>query len=168
VTQARLAARSGVSLDTVLRRYVAGQALLGDFLIDEAEQVEQLDGAELKSLLRSQAAFFDHLIAAVGEEHQREPSGGRADTVEQRLSEKVQRLLAGELVDASGLGYDVDACHVGLIAQGPDADEAVRDLAAALDRRLLSIRPGGEALWAWLGGRRPLAPPELDRHLTCQ
>jgi hypothetical protein len=33
----RLAARKGVRLDTVLRRYLAGYTLFGDFLIEETE-----------------------------------------------------------------------------------------------------------------------------------
>jgi hypothetical protein len=37
LAQARLAARSRVGLDTVLRRYVAGQTLLSDFIVNEAE-----------------------------------------------------------------------------------------------------------------------------------
>jgi hypothetical protein len=63
LAQARLAARSGVGLDTVLRRYLAGHALLDDFLIEEAERLETLAPVELKSLLRSQAALLDRLLA---------------------------------------------------------------------------------------------------------
>jgi hypothetical protein len=36
LTQTRLAARNGVGLDTVLRRYLAGYTLLTDFLLEEA------------------------------------------------------------------------------------------------------------------------------------
>ncbi len=164
LTQARLAARSGVSLDTVLRRYVAGQALLGDFLIEEAERAG-LDGPALKRLLRSQAVLFDRLIATIGGEYGREPNGGRADSSERRRAEKVQRLLAGELVDASELGYGFEGHHIGLIAAGADADTVVRDLATALDRRLLAIRREDRVLWAWLGGRRPLDAADLDRQV---
>src|SRR6187397_1897249 len=42
--QARTAARIGISLDTVLRRYFAGYALLGDYLIEEAGRGESLAG----------------------------------------------------------------------------------------------------------------------------
>lgn len=47
LSQARLAAQSGVSLDTVMRRYIAGNALLGDFLLREADNAE-LRGAQLQ------------------------------------------------------------------------------------------------------------------------
>jgi hypothetical protein len=36
VAQAQLAARSGVSLEAVLRRYIVGHALLGDYVMEEA------------------------------------------------------------------------------------------------------------------------------------
>jgi hypothetical protein len=39
LVQARLAARSDVSLDIVLRRYFAGYSLLGDFLVGEADRL---------------------------------------------------------------------------------------------------------------------------------
>jgi hypothetical protein len=52
LVQARIAARSGVSLDTVLRRYFVGYMLLGDFLIEEAEAGKLLRGGALKELLR--------------------------------------------------------------------------------------------------------------------
>ena len=51
LSQARLAARHGVKLETVLRRYLAGYTLLGDFLIEESERGGPLKGASLKRLL---------------------------------------------------------------------------------------------------------------------
>src|SRR6185295_7386978 len=45
LSQARLAARNGVGLDTVLRRYVAGYTLLGDCLVDEAGGQDPGQGA---------------------------------------------------------------------------------------------------------------------------
>jgi hypothetical protein len=48
LAQARLAARYGVGLDTVLRRYSAGYVLLSDFLVEEAERrQEAIDPEEL-------------------------------------------------------------------------------------------------------------------------
>lgn len=162
LAQARMAARTGVRLDTVLRRYVAGHALLGDFLIEEAEGGRLLHGAELQRLLRAQAALFDRLIAAVSEEYVRE-ARVRPDSSERRRSERIERLLAGELVDTSRLDYDFATHHLGAIAKGPGAAEALRDLATAIDRRLLAIRRDDETVWAWLGGRRAVDPEEVER-----
>ena len=160
--QARLAARSGVSLDTVLRRYFAGYALLGDFLVEEDEEDGLLDGNTLKSLLRTQAALFDRLLAAVSEEYARE-TDNRLGTSEERRAERVQRLLAGEALDTTDLDYDFDGHHIAAIASGPEAPEALRRLASSLDCRLLLVRRDEEAVWAWLGARRKLDPAEVER-----
>jgi hypothetical protein len=160
LAQARLAARAGVSLDTVLRRYFAGHALLGDFLVEEAEE-SGLRGNGLQRLLRTQAALFDRLLAAVSEEHAREAEG-RLGTQEERRAERIERLLDGELVDASELDYDLEGTHLGLIAKGPRVHEAVHRLSRHLDRRLLSVRPEEGVLWAWLGGHRRLDSEDLD------
>lgn len=164
LVQARVAARNGVGLDTVLRRYFAGYTLVGDFVLEEAQEGDLLHGAALKRLLRAQATVFDRLLAAVSEEHARE-SEARRDTTKEHRRELVERLLAGERLDPSELAYDLEAVHLGLVAKGPGAEVAGRELAAALDRRLLSICPGGQTVWAWLEGRRPFDHVELGRLL---
>jgi len=161
--QARLAARNGVGLDTVLRRYSAGYVIFSDFLVEEAER-GGLRAAELQRLMRSQAVL-DQLLAAIGEEYGRE-GAKRPATSEERRAERIERLLAGELLDTSGIPYDFEGNHLGLIASGPGAPEALRDLAAALDRRLLAINREDGALWAWLGSRRPIDVEELGDYAT--
>lgn len=164
LTQARLAARSGVGLNTVLRRYLAGYTLLGDFLIEESAKGGQLNGPSLKRLLRIQAGLFDRVIAAVSEEYEREvpapPQSG-----ERRLGERVQGLLEGKLLDTSDIPYDLGAFHLGLVAARPDAAASVRGLARSLDRLALVV-PGGQGVWAWLGGREPLCPQRLRDELA--
>lgn len=154
LVQARMAARAGISLDTVMRRYFAGYALLGDFLVEEAER-GGLHGAGLKSVLRTQAALLDRLVIAVGKEHADEAEG-RHQSSEDRRAERVRRLLAGELLDSSGLNYDLSAHHLGVVASGPDAEDAVRELASSFDCRLLLVRRGEGVVWGWLGARRRL------------
>lgn len=164
LTQARLAARNGVSLDTVLRRYFAGYTLFGDFLVEEAESAG-LHGGPLKRLLRVQASRFDHLVAVIAEEYSREQRH-RLGTVEQRRAERVRRLLGGELLDTAELAYDFAIHHLGVIGVGPGAPETIRGLAKALDCLLLLIHPGEGAAWAWLGARRPLDPKEIEHHVS--
>jgi hypothetical protein len=155
LAEARLAARAGVALDTVLRRYFAGNALLGDFLVDEAERAE-VPSSALRRLLRRQATLFDRLLEAVSEEHAREAKSWPSSAAERRR-ECVKSLLAGELVDHSELGYDLDAHHLALMAKGDGSPEAMRALAERLDRNLLAVCREEESTWAcWLGGRRPL------------
>lgn len=164
LAQARLDARDGVPLETVLRRYFAGNSHFGDFLVEEAERAE-VQGATLQALLREQATIGDRLIAAVSAEHAREATT-RPRSAAERRREVVQRLLAGELVDDSELDYDLDAQHLALMAKGKGAAEMMRALAARLDRRLLIVQREEEAKWAaWLGGRRELAAAEALRAL---
>ncbi len=164
LAQARLDARDGVALDTVLRRYFAGNSLVGDFLAEEAERAE-VPSSELRRLLAEQATLGDRLIEAVSAEHARE-SASRPSSSEERIRERVKALLAGELVDRSELeaqlGYDLDAAHIGLMVKGEGGEKLLRALATTLDRRLLFGKREEEPIWgAWLGGRRPLAAEDV-------
>jgi hypothetical protein len=159
LVQARNAARSGVGLDTVLRRYVAGYALLGDFLIGEAGE-SSVSITALKRTMRVQATLLDRALGAIAEEHCREQRRP-AKTSEQRRTELVQRLLDGELLDTEELAYDFETTHLALVTEGPGAVDFLRALAADLDRRLLVVCPTERASWAWLGGRREVGQEEL-------
>jgi hypothetical protein len=159
LAQARLAARNNIPLDTVLRRYFAGYTTLGDFIVQEAGAVN-LKEPWLKRLLREQAALFDRFLAAIGEEHGREDRA-TPNTSDRRLAEQVERLLAGELLDTSRLRYDFDGFHLGLLVSGAGSQDAIREMAANLDRRLLIVERAEGTIWAWLGGRRPLDPVEV-------
>jgi hypothetical protein len=164
LAEARLAARAGVPLDIALRRYVSGNALLGDFLVEEAERAE-VPTAVLRRLLRRQATLLDRLLEAVSEEHVREAKSWPSSSTERRR-ECVKSLLAGEQVDHSELGYDLDGHHLALMAKGEGAPEAMRLLAERLDRRLLAICREEESTWAcWLGGRHPLEARQALRAL---
>jgi hypothetical protein len=164
LAEARLAGRAGVPLDTVLRRYLAGNALLGDFLVEQAERAE-VSTSDLRRLLSRQATLFDRLLEAVSEEHVREAKSWPSSTAERRR-ECVKSLLAGEQVDHSDLGYDLDAHHLALMAKGEGAPEAMRVLAERVDRRLLAVCREEEPIWAcWLGGRNPLETEQALRAL---
>jgi len=164
LTQARIAVRSGVPLDTVLRRYLAGYTLLGDFLIEEVERSDLSDSG-LKRLLRTQAALFDRVLAAVGKEYARE-AASRPGPVRQRHLACVRRLLNGELLDTSELNYDFEGFHLGAIASGPRATKALRDLARGLDRGLLLVHYDERTVWAWLGARLEFDLAEVERFVT--
>jgi hypothetical protein len=163
LAQARLAARYGIGLDTVLRRYSAGYVLLTDYLVEEAEN-QGLRGVELQRLLRARAAL-DHLLAVVSEEYSREVQE-RPGTTEERRAERVERLLAGELLDTSELAYEFECTHLAVIAWGEGTQEALKDLATAFGSRLLTVPRSEEALWAWLGSREPLEMCALHRYAS--
>jgi hypothetical protein len=166
LTAPRLAARAGVPLDALLRRYSAGNAFFSDILIEEAERVE-ISTSTLRRLLHLQATVFDRLLQAVSDEHVREASSRPATTAERR-HRYVEELLAGRQPSgAMGLEYDFDGHHLGLMVKGEGAHETMRELAATLDRRLLADVHQEEPVWAcWLGGSTRLGPEEAVRALS--
>jgi diguanylate cyclase with GGDEF domain/PucR-like helix-turn-helix protein len=166
--QARRAARLGVSLDTVLRRYVVGHTLLEEFVMEEADRgVLPDEKSAVPGALRAQAMVLDRLLAAITSEYGDELE--RAErSPERRLLESVRSLLAGERVDGVGveLGYELDGEHVGVMARGAGAREALRGVAGELDRRLLCVDCGEGTVWAWLGGQRGLEMAALEQALA--
>lgn len=169
LAQARLAARSKVSLDIVLRRYFAGYTLLGDFVLEEAEE-RGVKAGDLKCRMRAQSAFFERVLGAVAREYEHEVSR-RPGTREERRVATVRRLLAGEAVDSTDTGYDLELTHVGLIVEGMGGEALVRELAAGLGLRCLVVRGEPNAAWGWIGAARGDGPelagvlPELEAQL---
>jgi hypothetical protein len=164
--QARAAARNGVSLDTVLRRYLAGYTLLCDQVLLEGERDPGLDGHELRRALRAQSGKLDHLLAVVTEAYMAEVTSRQA-TSEGRRAERVRRLLEGGLIDAAEIGYELEGWHLGVVAGGPSAARAVRELVALLDRRPLLVPAGGGTAWGWLRGREPVPVDDVrDRSVS--
>lgn len=161
--QARRAARNGVGLDTVLRRYAAGDRLVGEFIMDEAGR---FPSEALRHVLRTQGPHVDRLMASVAAEYMAEMELMRRSPA-QRVAEKVQRLLAGDApLAAEGLDYEFDAWHLGLVVTGAGADAAARTLAAGLGRQPLVVARGNDSAWAWLGGRAPVEIEEVGRCLA--
>jgi hypothetical protein len=162
--QARLTARSSVSLDMMMRRYFAGYVLLGDYLMREADKCS-LNGGALQCIMRDTAAVFDRLISTIAEEYQREAQGF-ISTPEERMAARVRSLLSGELLEAADIDYEFEAWHLGAVASGGCSSEVLREMAQRLDRRLLLVRPDDGTLWAWFGGRRAVDPENLDAVLS--
>jgi hypothetical protein len=162
IVQARRAARLGVNLDTVLRRYVLGSTMLGDLLVEEAANCDLGDDAmSLREVLSTQAAVLERLMAAITAEYNMELERvGRSPA--QRLTERVQRLLAGAPGDLFDLDYELDGWHVGAIATGATAAHDLRRVADTLDCRLLYVPCGEQMAWAWLGGRGAPAAGDIE------
>jgi PucR C-terminal helix-turn-helix domain/GGDEF-like domain len=157
--QARLAARNGVALDVVLRRYFSGYTLFANLVFEEGQKAATSEGLGTTGLLRSKTSQFDRLVGAITEEYQREVEATvrAAPEFQARL---VERLLAGEVVDAASLAYDVHrSWHLAMVVSDhEDAAEALRAIAEALDCRLLHVRRRTGPSWAWLGRRGSLEP----------
>jgi hypothetical protein len=159
IAQARLAARSRVGLDAVLRGYVAGSIRMDDFILDEC------DGTNVQSLLRSRAVALEHLLSRVSAEYE----------AEQRLQnnsrdawalERVRKLLHGEPQSSADLNYDLTLNHVGLVARGDGSKQSIAKLARSMDSRILLVEVDSETVWAWLGRRGPIHVEELQGKLT--
>lgn len=162
---ARMAARSGVALDTVLRRYAAANAFIGDVLLEEAERAE-VTSPVLRRVLHRQATLFGHLLEAVTEAHVREAKS-RPTTSQAWRHSYIEGLLVGRLPNSGvELDYDLDGHHIGLMVRGNGAHEVIRELAKRLDRRLLAGSPEEESVWVcWLGGASPLEAEQALRAL---
>jgi len=161
--QARRAARNGVKLDTVLRRYAAGDRLMGEFILNEASH---FPAYALRQILSELGPRVDSLMAAVSAEYMRELERSRRSPAV-RVAERVEQLLAeDDAVEADGLDYVFDAWHVGVIVKGVKCDAAVRAMASGLDRTVLSVPRDEGVVWAWMGGYRPLAVADIERFLS--
>lgn len=162
MVQARRAARTGVKLDAVLRRYAAGDRLVGEFVVEEASQ---LPNEAIRPLVRAQGPHVDRMMAAVATEYMEELERIRRSPA-QRVAERVQRLLAADSpTDAAGLDYELDAWHLGLVVTSSRSDVAARTLSAGLNRQLLVVPQGNDSAWAWLGGRQRTMVDEVERYL---
>lgn len=162
LVQARRAANNGAGLDTLLRRYVAAYALWGQFVVGAAAANGLArDPLVLARAQRGQAALFDRLVSAIGVEYASELRRA-SDPPQQRRTQLIRKLLAGEPADVGELEYDLGAWHLGAIVLGTEAPAAAHRLADLLDCRLLLLSREEDVAWAWLGSRRRLADAAIS------
>ncbi|HEY6730854.1 MAG TPA: helix-turn-helix domain-containing protein [Solirubrobacterales bacterium] len=105
--------------------------------------------ADLSRILRS--------LAGALESKEPEPP----HNLERRRLLIIQRLLAGERLDASLLNYNLENHHASIVVSGPDPTRPFRDLRGKLDCRLLLLQVDDRTAWAWLGGSRQLVSSDL-------
>jgi PucR C-terminal helix-turn-helix domain len=160
--QASASARSEVGLEMVMRRYAAGFSTLSDFLHQEVHTLADSGSrGGFPELQRDLTAIFDCLVAEVSETYRREERAAPASSARRRL-ERINRLLAGEMVDPAPLQYPLEGFHLALVMVGPEPQVKAAGLAAALDRRLLLGENSGERATVWLGGLRSLDPADVE------
>jgi PucR C-terminal helix-turn-helix domain len=152
VAQVRRAVQRGVSIETVLMRYIAAHGQLSEFIRGAASEV---DLPSLRELGRRQDELLRGLTSAVAQEYRLEQQRQYKSVNQYRL-EAVRNLLAGGRLDTDlNYGFD-DVWHTGLIATG-DSDNTSKTLtsiASYHNCRLLSVSLGSETVWAWLGRRK--------------
>jgi len=164
LAQARLAAASGVSLDSVIRRYVSGNATFSSAVIQGAYEIG-LSPDAVQQVMDCQAEGFDQLISAVTREYARELDRRSTSNESHRLK-LIGSLLEGATVDSRGLGYELDQSHIGLITSSSHPKGLLHDLGRRLDRRVLVAKRSDQEIWAWLGGRDELQQEEIQRVLA--
>lgn len=162
---ARLAARIGVPVAAALRAYRIGHALVWERWLELVERdigENDLRPGILRESSRFMFAYVDHVSAAVSEIHAAELEAVRRGR-EQRALELVRGVLdAREVVapDAlEALGYPLDAWHVAIVIDGPDARAALQAVARGAQASASLLVPlAGELAWGWVARRRPLPP----------
>jgi hypothetical protein len=165
VLQAQRAARSGVTLDAAHQRYLAGHELLLDRVLEEIARGDcslREQTVLCRQAHQAQMSLLRRLAATIADEYDKEARRAVRSS-EQRRAEIVTALLDGRVVDTTPLGYELGVAHVGMIATGAGARDAVRCLAVPADRRLLCVARGERTVWAWLGAREAPATSELER-----
>ena len=153
---ARYSARLGVPLHYVLQQYRLGHAIQWEAWFELVEEAEPDPDARRELLERGSRFFFEYAdrMCRFATEHYTDERERSVRSAEQRRVHLVREVLDGREVAADALGYRLDGVeHLGVIAWGPEAAEAVRELARSLDRTLLLVGAGEETWWAWLSAR---------------
>lgn len=162
VAQVQRAARQGVPLDAVLRRFHAGEAKLAHSMIREIASSPAIGQPTSLHLVVGLHAHFNRLTGEITGEYEREALRSTRSP-EQRRAERVQSLLVGAAFDTSDLDYDFeDAWHICVIALGAKAERSLSRLATELGRQLLAVPRTSELVWAWLGGPHRTAPAKVE------
>jgi diguanylate cyclase with GGDEF domain/PucR-like helix-turn-helix protein len=163
--QARSAARAGVSLGLVLRRYVAGHTGLVEYTTAICESLDA-SGEIVRRLIAIHDELLHHITAAVEREYaeEREIIEG---SPEQRRVEIVRQLLQGRELheaDLAELDYDIHmSWHLGIIGRLPDAEPVLDAVVARLGGQFLMIRRGQRSVWGWVGAETKPSATTLER-----
>lgn len=153
---ARLAARSGVELATVLRRYIAGFSLLNETVLRQVE----VDVADRDRLLPALSMHLDFLLARISEDYGLEQEDCRR-TSRTRRAEEIALLLAGMPGSGSEIAHTWDAWHVGMVGTGARAKEQLLSLGPGGAPGRLLLEQVGNEVWAWVSARQRLDPTDL-------
>jgi len=168
IEQARRAARQGIGLGIVLRRYIAGSARLADFITEEFDRSDALSNHPTlrHALHRTQTALLDRLTATIAEAYNTELASTERSPTQQRAA-LVTRLLAADYLtpaEQAQLNYPFEGWHIAVIAKGPCSDKALRTIQAHLGCELLSVPAPDGSHWGWFGSQRGLSSARLEEH----
>ncbi len=152
VAQAKRAARAGIGVDTVMRRYAAGDRALCLLL---AEESREFPSEVLREAQRALSATVDRLMAIAADEHALE-SARLPDAPRDPVLEQARRILLGEISPSDLAGYVLDLWHVALVGEAEIRPEVLRAVARETECQLLILRGELDHTWAWMGRREGL------------
>lgn len=161
--QARRAAREGVRLDTVLLRYTAGNKLLEEFIVAEADDIPS---QVLCQVLSDQGPRVDRMMESVAAEYRDELEQTSRSSVQQHAERVVQLLEGTSVAGPIDLDYDFEACHVGMVLRGHKGGITARACAKRLGCRPLVVARDPEIVWAWLGSAQTSSIDDLQHFLA--
>jgi PucR C-terminal helix-turn-helix domain/GGDEF-like domain len=155
VGEATWAAQLGISLESLLQTFRVCHRQKLDEVMEEAEaRIPDTDvrSAAIRRAHRWLFTYFDWITPVVTEAYQRERDAqfrGR----ERRKRQFVRRLLDGDAVDERELGYRIEQEHIGIVAWGAHAEQALSALAHATGGSVLVTTGSDNAAWGWIGAR---------------
>lgn len=161
VAQIQYGAQRGALLEDVLRGFAMVGTVFFEFF---AERIAELPHAKdaLRYLASWQSSNQVRIMEAFATEYAKEVE--RLNRSPSRhLAERVEGLLAGGSASYTDLGYDLDSCHLGLIAVGTRAELECRTLAEHLGCDLLVLPREENTVWAWLGSPHQVELAQLER-----
>lgn len=162
---ARQDAQCGVGLEAVIRRCMAFDRRMTEFIVEEAEG---MSAKALRQVMQAWGAHVDQLVQFVSREHDRELDRLH-QSPGQRLVEWVQRVLDGEdPVEEKGDTYRFDACHLAMIVSAGIQTHEIHRFAVRLEAQSLIVPQADNGHWVWLGRQRPISYAEVKRQLSTE
>lgn len=158
VDEARVTARAGIPLESLIHTYRVGHAVVWEHALDRLEEMDF--DASTKHAARAIGSrylfeYVDAISLLVTKEYMAERDRIMRTGIQRRV-QLVRDVLAGATVGASDLGYDLDAGHVALVVDGPQAEAYLDDVRKATARSMLTVAVSDEVVWAWLGSHAEL------------
>jgi sugar diacid utilization regulator len=122
-------------------------------LVDEVGLQNQARSAVLKIGSRWTFTYVDEIARVVTREYTAERDRLMRSSIQRRV-QLVRDVLAGAPIGSDELGYDLDAEHVAAVVKGASAEATLQEIAATLDRQLLTVAIGANVVWGWVGSQR--------------
>jgi hypothetical protein len=161
--EARVAAETGVPLDSLLKSYYVGHSVAWDHILEEVERLD-LDAATRTAILQMTSRYAFSYVERISVLVTSEYTAVRQALIrsrERRRARLVDDVLAALPADEAALGYPLGSRHVAAIAWGHSPERALADLAAKLGGRSLAVSGPVDTVWAWVCA----APGGLDAQL---